>query len=98
MIGANVGSALTNFIPLTQSLATTEKKAFVKGLSDTISNIVKNDGFIQKSDFLTKRIGSDPLYRTAWDKVTDKSMWLMRTLDSFNAQVVVRGKYNEGHK
>jgi hypothetical protein len=96
MIGANVGSALTNFIPLTQSLATTEKKAFVKGLSDTISNIVKNDGFIQKSDFLTKRIGSDPLYRTAWDKVTDKSMWLMRTLDGFNAQVIVRGKYNEG--
>jgi hypothetical protein len=96
MIGANVGSALTNFIPLTQSLATTEKKAFVKGLSDTVSNIVKNDGFIQKSDFLTKRIGSDPLYRTAWDKVTDKSMWLMRTLDGFNAQVIVRGKYNEG--
>jgi hypothetical protein len=96
MIGANVGSALTNFIPLTQSLATTEKKAFVKGLSDTISNIVKNDGFIQKSDFLTKRVGSDPLYRTAWDKVTDKSMWLMRTLDGFNAQVIVRGKYNEG--
>jgi hypothetical protein len=63
MIGANVSSALTNFIPITQSLATTEKKAFVKGLTDTLANVVKNDGFVQQSDFLTKRIGSDPLYR-----------------------------------
>jgi hypothetical protein len=95
MIGANVSSALTNFIPITQSLATTEKKAFVKGLSDTLANVVKNDGFIQQSDFLTKRIGSDPLYRTNWDKITDKSMWLMKTFDSFTSQAVTRGKYNE---
>jgi hypothetical protein len=95
MIGANVSSALTNFIPITQSLATTEKKAFVKGLSDTLANVVKNDGFVQQSDFLTKRIGSDPLYRTNWDKITDKSMWLMKTFDSFTSQAVTRGKYNE---
>jgi hypothetical protein len=95
MIGANVSSALTNFIPITQSLATTEKKAFVKGLTDTLANVVKNDGFVQQSDFLTKRIGSDPLYRTNWDKITDKSMWLMKTFDSFTSQAITRGKYNE---
>jgi hypothetical protein len=95
MIGANIGSALTNFIPVTQSLATTNKKAFVQGMLDTISNVVKNDGFVQKSDFLTKRIGSDPLVSTLWDKAINKSMWLMRTLDQFNAQLIVRGKYNE---
>jgi hypothetical protein len=98
MIGANISSALTGFIPTTQALATTNKASMVKGLAETMSNIRKNDGFIQKSDFLTKRIGSDPLYRTLWDKTVDKSMWMMRTVDSFNAQVIVRGKYHEGIK
>jgi hypothetical protein len=95
IVGANLSSALTNFIPLTHSLATTNKQAFVKGMADTLANIGKNDGFIQKSDFLTKRIGSDPLYRNLWDKTVDKSMWLMRNFDSFTSQVIVRGKYNE---
>jgi hypothetical protein len=95
IVGANISSALTNFIPLTHSLATTNKQAFVKGMVDTLANIGKDDGFIQKSDFLTKRIGSDPLYRNLWDKTVDKSMWLMRTFDNFTSQVIVRGKYNE---
>ncbi|MCD7034302.1 hypothetical protein LRR81_08650 [Metabacillus sp. GX 13764] len=96
MIGANVGSALTGYIPLTQSLATTSKKAFVEGMLQTMKNTFKNDGFIQKSDFLTKRIGADPLYRTAWDNTVDKSMWLMKTVDMFSAQTIVRSKYLEG--
>jgi hypothetical protein len=98
MIGANISSSLTGFIPTTQALSTTNKASMVKGMAETIANIRKSDGFIQKSDFLTKRIGSDPLYRTLWDKTIDKSMWMMRTVDSFNAQIIVRGKYNEGIK
>jgi hypothetical protein len=95
MIGANVGSALTSYIPLTQALATTNKRAFVQGMFETILNTFKNDGFINESDFLTKRVGSDPLYRTWWDKTVEKSMWLMKTIDNFTAQTIVRGKYNE---
>ncbi|MED4978749.1 hypothetical protein P9726_03320 [Geobacillus stearothermophilus] len=95
MIGANVSSALTSYIPLTQALATTNKRAFVQGMFETILNTFKNDGFINESDFLTKRIGSDPLYRTLWDKAVEKSMWLMKTIDEFTAQTIVRGKYNE---
>jgi hypothetical protein len=95
MIGANIGSALTSYIPLTQALATTNKRAFVQGMFETILNTFKNDGFINESDFLTKRIGSDPLYRTLWDKAAEKSMWLMKTIDTFTAQTIVRGKYNE---
>jgi hypothetical protein len=95
MVGANVSSALTNFIPLTHSLASTEKKAFVKGLTETMQNTLKDDGFINKSDFLTRRMGSDPLSSTIWENVAHKSMALMRGFDKFTSQVIVRGKYNE---
>jgi hypothetical protein len=96
MVGANVGSAMTNFIPLTQSLATTSKTAFTKGLTQTLASLGKDDGFIAKSDFLTKRMGSESLYKTWSDKVTKKSMWLMSALDHFTSNVVVRSKFNEG--
>ncbi|WP_338782422.1 hypothetical protein [Metabacillus sp. FJAT-52054] len=98
MIGANVGSALTGYIPMTQALATTSKPSFVKGMTDTFKNVFKDDGFIQQSDFLTKRVGADPLYRNWWNNTIDKSMWLMKTVDMFSAQTIVRSKYAEGLK
>lgn len=96
MVGANVASALTGYIPLTQAAATTSKTAFVRGMFDTIANVFKDDGFIHESDFLTRRIGSDPLVRTLWDKIVDKSMWMMKTVDNFTSQTIVRAKYYEG--
>ncbi|WP_207644962.1 hypothetical protein [Dehalobacter sp. TeCB1] len=70
-IGFNVSSALTNFIPLTQSLATTNKQAFVKGMMETLGSVFKNDGFIDRSDFLTRRFGSDPLSVKLWTTRND---------------------------
>jgi hypothetical protein len=60
-VGANISSAITNFIPLTQSLATTDKESFIKGMIDTITNVMRKDDFVNKSDFLTRRFGSDRL-------------------------------------
>jgi hypothetical protein len=96
MVGLNIGSALTNFIPITQSLATTSKKAFVKGMLETLGNMFKNDGFIEKSGFLTRRIGSDPLAMNFYDKVSSKAGWLFKNIDNFTAQTIVRSKYLEG--
>lgn len=98
MVGANVSSALTNFIPLTQSLATTDKPSFVRGMAETIANIFKNDGFIDKSDFLTRRIGSDRLSKTLWEKTGDVANWMFKIIDDFTAQTIVRSKYLEGLK
>lgn len=98
MVGANVSSALTNFIPLTQSLATTDKESFIKGMAETIANIFKDDGFINKSDFLTRRIGSDKLALSNWQKVGKAANWMFKAVDDFVSQVIVRGKYNEGIK
>jgi hypothetical protein len=95
MVGANVSSALTNHIPLTQSLATTGKKNFVLGMIDTIKNVFKDDGFIDRSDYLTSRIGSDPLSITKWQKTQKGAGWLFSAIDKFTSQVITRSKYLE---
>lgn len=97
-VGANVSSALTNFIPLTQSLATTNKQSFLKGMLQTVSSLSKDDGFVNKSDFLTKRAGSDRLTVGNWEKVGNKAGWMFKTIDNFVSQTIVRGKYDEAIK
>ncbi|AYC29638.1 hypothetical protein [Paenisporosarcina cavernae] len=93
MLGYNVGSATTAFIPLTHAAATTSKKAFTKGMFDTLTNIARNDGFAEKSGFLTRRLGSKPLVSNLWNKVENNSMWMMEMVDKFTSQTIVRGKY-----
>jgi hypothetical protein len=61
MVAVNPGSWLTNFVPLTQSLATTDKGTFLKAMKDTIASLVQDDGFKSNSSFLTRREGSDIL-------------------------------------
>lgn len=95
-VGGNVSSALTNYIPLTQALATTNKQAFVKGMLDTISSTFKDDGLASKSDFLTRRLGTDRLAMGLWDQVGDKAGWLFKTIDRFTSETIVRSKYYEG--
>jgi hypothetical protein len=96
MIGGNLASALTNFIPVTQALATTRKSSFGKGMYSAISNIFKNDGFVNESKFLTRRYGSDKLGRSKLDKTVDASMVFMRGFDRFASNIIVRSKYQEG--
>jgi hypothetical protein len=98
MVGANVSSALTNFIPLTQTLATTDKGSVLNAIMATIKNVGKDDGFIQASDFLTTRNGTDRLAKSLYENVADKAGWLFKNVDSFVSQVVTRSKYLEGIK
>ena len=96
MIGGNLASALTNYIPVTHALATTNKKAFAEGMFDAMSNAFKNDGFVNQSDFLTRRYGSDRLAQGKLDKVVDASMIFMRGFDRFASNIIVRSKFKEG--
>lgn len=98
MVGFNVSSAMTNFIPLTQSLAVTDKPSFVRGMMQTIGSVFKDDGFINHSQFLTSRHGSDKLSMNAWEKIGDKSFWLFKVIDNFVSGTIVRSKFAEGMK
>lgn len=95
MLGYSFSSATSALIPLTQAIATTSKKAFARGMADTVTNLVRNDGFTDKSDFLTRRIGSKPLVNTLVGKVENNSMAMMDMVDRFTSQTIVRGKYYE---
>ena len=95
MTGLNVNSALSNFISVTQAAPKTSKKALVKGTVDTVKNIFNKDGFIDKSDFLTTRFGSDKIAKNWWQKAGDVGQIFMSGTDYFTANLITRSKYQE---
>ena len=68
MVSWNVGSWLTNFIPLNQGGAEVGRLRLLKGMWDTLANIRGDkDGIRELSDFLTNRAGSDVLVQS-WEQ------------------------------
>ncbi len=105
MIGGNISSALTNFIPITQMTAEVKGKYILAAMYDTMKSLHTNDGFDRQSDFLVRRFGSERLYETFWDKIVNAPVIgqvynLMELVDEFSSNVVTRGMYiqkiNEG--
>ena len=96
MVLANVRSALTNFIPITQSWAQVSPVRSLQAAKETIANSFKDDGTVDKSAFLTNRLREvDKLYQTGWDKVLDKAGIMFEIVDNFSSQVIWRSKYNQ---
>lgn len=95
MIGLNLSSSLTNLIASVQAMAKTNKLAVAKGTADTIKNIFIKDNFMEKNNFLTSRMGTDMLSKTAWQKIQDAGFVFMKGMDWFSANQIVRSKYYE---
>ena len=100
MVGFNVSSSLTNFLPVVQALAKTNKASFVKGFAQTVANKVgsifgRGDGFTEASPVIIRRKGADRFYRTPWQKVGDAGYALMSAVDDISTELVARAKYNE---
>jgi hypothetical protein len=95
LTGLNLNSALSNFISITQGASKTSKLAMLEGLEDTLKNIFIDDGFINKSDFLTRRFGSDKLSKTTWEKMSNAGQIFMSGTDYFSANLITRSKYHE---
>lgn len=95
LTGFNINTALSNFISAGQGLSSTSKIATLQGLIDTIANIAKNDDFIDKSDFLTTRFGSDKLSKEMWEKASESGQIFMGGTDYFTANLITRSKYHE---
>ncbi|MDR3767229.1 MAG: hypothetical protein Q3Y08_09400, partial [Butyricicoccus sp.] len=92
MIGANPGSWLTNFIPLTQALGEVDTASMLKGLYQTVKAYAKDDGFVDASAFLTNRRGSDRLVKDTAQKVGDALGKPMEWFDQFTADAIVRAR------
>lgn len=94
MVGANISSALTNFIPITQAWSQTSTKNLMRGIKESIAIQFKDDGFADNSTFLTNRIkNADRLYKTGLDTVNDKLGFIFDKVDEFTSNAIVRGKY-----
>lgn len=98
MVAVNPGSWLTNFIPISQAWAEVSAGDILTSMRDTLNAIVKDDGFKTKSDFLTNRIGSDPLV-LSWTQDASKVLTKpMEWIDMFTSETVVRARYNSNLK
>lgn len=96
MVAGSVSSALTNFIPITQSWGQVSPISSLKAMASTIQSTIKDDGMIEKSDFMTNRLRtSENLYKTGWDITGEKVGLLMEGIDNFTTQTVWRSKYME---
>jgi hypothetical protein len=100
MVGANISSALTNFIPLTQSIATTSKPQALRGVLEAVISPFTKPGTVDgiESGFLTRRFKDNKIYQTVGQKVGEDVNALFRGIDRFTSESVVRGKYYEGLK
>lgn len=98
MISLNPGSWLTNFIPITQVSGMTDSVSMLNALMDTVKSYGKDDGFHDKSDFLTNRRGSEKLAQKGVEKASALAGKGMELVDGFSSDVVVRALYYSGVK
>ena len=98
MVAVNVGSWLTNYIPLTQGGAQLGTKDLLHGMWQTLRDMKTSDGVIDASTFLTNRRGSDPLVRTWSQKASAVLSSPMEHIDQFTAGSLVRARYNQNRR
>ena len=93
MVAANVGSALTNFIPITQAWSQVSTTDVLRGMWDTLKNYKTADGLDAASAFINNRSGYGRLAMSTMDKVFASAGWLMEAIDTFTTGSVVRARY-----
>lgn len=93
MVAANVGSALTNFIPITQAWSQVSTADVLRGMWDTLKNYKTADGLDSVSTFINNRSGYGRLAMSTMDKVSAGAGWMMESIDTFTTGSVVRARY-----
>ncbi|MGN0136749.1 PBECR3 domain-containing polyvalent protein [Anaerotignum sp.] len=95
MVAANIGSALTNFIPITQGMSNMRLSSNLKGLGEALVSMARGemDELTKKSAFLATREGTDQLYKTTMRRISDMAGKPMEWADKFSTQAVWRSRY-----
>lgn len=93
MVAANVGSALTNFIPITQAWSQVSTADVLRGMWDTLKNYKTADGLDSASTFINNRSSYGRLAMSTMDKVSAGAGWMMESIDTFTTGSVVRARY-----
>ena len=98
MVGFNISSSLTNFLPVAQTFAKTNKFDFTKAFAQTVANKLSGgrlDSFAKDSPVMIRRKGADSFYRTPWQKAGDVGYVFMSAVDDISTEMIARTKYNE---
>lgn len=95
MVAVNPASWLTNFGVITQAGAQLKTTSVLKAMGQTLKGWKTDDGFVERSDFLTNRRGSDPLVRTWQQSASAVMSKPMDWIDTFSADTIVRARYME---
>lgn len=105
MVAGNIGSALTNIIPITQGLGRTRTTSQLKGLGEALL-YMKNgemDDLTRMSTFLATRGGTERTYKNWLQRLETKGgnlnplQW-MEAADTFATQAVWRARYYDNLK
>lgn len=93
MVAVNPGSWLTNFLPVAQVAAEVGQGNMLRAARDVAKNWWHDDGFTNRSDFLTNRGGSTMLSRSKLQKASDFLSKPMQMIDDFASSMVTRAYY-----
>ena len=105
MVAGNIGSALTNIIPITQGLGRTRTTSQLKGLGEALL-YMKNgemDELTKRSAFLATRGGTERTYKNWLQRLETAGgnlnplQW-MEAADTFSTQAVWRARYYDNLK
>ena len=105
MVAGNIGSALTNIIPITQGLGRTRTTSQLKGLGEALL-YMKNgemDELTKRSAFLATRGGTERTYKNWLQRLETAGgnlnplQW-MEAADTFATQAVWRARYYDNLK
>lgn len=94
MVGGNLSTAISNFIPLAQGSGEVRYSSMMRAMLDYGADLAKkNPAFHEDSDFLTNRRGSERIIKTKLQKASDAAGWTMNAIDNLSSEVMVRARY-----
>ena len=94
MVGGNLSTAISNFIPLMQGSGEVRYSSMMRAMLDYGTDLAqKNPAFHEDSDFLTNRRGSERVIKTKLQKASDAAGWTMNAIDNLSSEVMVRARY-----
>ena len=99
MTGANISTALSNIIPLTQGAGELHYSSMARATIDYAYDLIrKNREFRDTSDFLTNRSGSERVVKTKVQRASDAASMLTRAIDHMTSEVLTRARYIDNTK
>lgn len=93
MLGGNISSAMTNFVPLFQAWGNVSTASMMRAMWDTGVGAIRGNGWRDGSSFLVNRKGYDAMYQTLFGKVKNALFAPFNWVDDFVSETVVRARY-----